>query len=232
MPRPDYKRLLNEYKGKYKILKPEVGLLYQAKAYDPDTIKDEADTDYKKYEPIGVDIDIFPLDGIVNDQNVIDKLYKRELFSNIRFPYGKFGEDLFVMPWIYYRCDSIASVSENLYYYVLTLNSISRRDYTVWHLDSVEAYYNMMQFCQNNGFPDLLEKISAKMTDSYIVNIERIKRILPKDKQRVREIRKMVLYGIFKYGKDVRLVHKLYIVSPHIYHFLLRAKRKLFMFLQ
>ncbi|MBR3242847.1 MAG: glycosyltransferase [Parasporobacterium sp.] len=163
---------------------------------------------------------------------VWNKLYKRELFSNIRFPYGKFGEDLFVMPWIYYRCDSIASVSENLYYYVLTLNSISRRDYTVWHLDSVEAYYNMMQFCQNNGFPDLLEKISAKMTDSYIVNIERIKRILPKDKQRVREIRKMVLYGIFKYGKDVRLVHKLYIVSPHIYHFLLRAKRKLFMFLQ
>ena len=80
MPRPDYKRLLNEYHGKYKLLKPEAGLLYYAKAYDPDTVKYEADTDYKKNQPIGVDIDIFPLDGIVNDQQIIDKLYKRERF--------------------------------------------------------------------------------------------------------------------------------------------------------
>ena len=78
MPRPDYKRLLNEYNGKYKLLKPEAGLLYYAKAYDPSTIKYEADTDYKKNKPIGVDIDIFPLDGIVNDKQVIDKLYRRE----------------------------------------------------------------------------------------------------------------------------------------------------------
>ena len=78
IPRPDYKRLLNEYDGKYKLLKPEDGLLYYAKAYDPNTVKYEADTDYKKNKPIGVDIDIFPLDGIVNDQEIIDKLYKKE----------------------------------------------------------------------------------------------------------------------------------------------------------
>ena len=80
MPRPDYKRFLDEYNGKYMLLKPESGLLYYAKAYDPTTIKYEADTDYKKNKPIGVDIDIFPLDGIVNDQEIIDKLYKRECF--------------------------------------------------------------------------------------------------------------------------------------------------------
>ncbi len=39
MPRPDYKRLLNEYDGKYRILKPEAGLLYYAKAYDPAAVK-------------------------------------------------------------------------------------------------------------------------------------------------------------------------------------------------
>ena len=31
-----------------------------------------------KYKPIGVDIDVFPLDGIVNDEEIIDKLYKKE----------------------------------------------------------------------------------------------------------------------------------------------------------
>ncbi len=80
MPRPDYKRLLEEYQGKYKILKPDAGLLYYAKAYDPHTVKYEADTDYKKNKPIGVDIDIFPLDGIVNDEKIIEKLYKKECF--------------------------------------------------------------------------------------------------------------------------------------------------------
>lgn len=83
MPREDYNRLLNEYNGKYKILKPSTGFLYYAKAYDPNTIKYEADTDYHKYEPIGVDIDIFPLDGIVNDKKIIDKLYKRECFLEL-----------------------------------------------------------------------------------------------------------------------------------------------------
>lgn len=83
MPRPDYNRLLNEYNGKYKLLKPSVGMLYYAKAYDPKTIKIEADTDYKKYNPIGVDIDIFPLDGIVNDNIIINKLYKKECFLEL-----------------------------------------------------------------------------------------------------------------------------------------------------
>ena len=80
MPRPDYIRLLNEYEGPYRILKPSAGLLYYAKAYDPKTVKYEADTDYRKNQAIGVDIDIFPLDGIVNDPEVIDKLYKKECF--------------------------------------------------------------------------------------------------------------------------------------------------------
>ena len=80
MPRPDYNRLLKEYSGPYKILNPKQGLLYYAKVYDPKTIKYEPDTDYNKNKPIGVDIDVFPLDGIVNDKKIIDKLYKRACF--------------------------------------------------------------------------------------------------------------------------------------------------------
>ncbi|MBQ6334417.1 MAG: LicD family protein [Erysipelotrichaceae bacterium] len=80
MPRPDYKRFLNEYDGQYELLKPDAGLLYYAKVYDPHTVKYEADTDYRKNKAIGVDVDIFPLDGIVNDEKIINKLYKRSCF--------------------------------------------------------------------------------------------------------------------------------------------------------
>ena len=79
MPRKDYQRLLDEYDHPvYKVYKPENGRFYYAKVYDSSTIKFEADVDYNKYQPIGVDIDVFPLDGIVNDQKIIDKLYKKE----------------------------------------------------------------------------------------------------------------------------------------------------------
>ena len=80
MPRPDYKYFLDHYDGKYALLKPEVGMLYYAKAYDQDTVKYEADTDYKKYKPVGVDIDIFPLDGMVNDVKKLNRIYKKECF--------------------------------------------------------------------------------------------------------------------------------------------------------
>ena len=79
MPRKDYQRFLNEYNHPiYKVYKPENGRFYYAKVYDSNTIKYEADVDYDKYQPIGVDIDVFPLDGIVNDQEIIDRLYNKE----------------------------------------------------------------------------------------------------------------------------------------------------------
>ena len=79
MPRNDYNKFLNTYDHEYyKVCKPEVGMFYYGKVYDSRTIKYETNIDYKKYKPLGVDIDIFPLDGIVNDQKIIDKLYKKE----------------------------------------------------------------------------------------------------------------------------------------------------------
>ena len=79
MPRKDYNKFLNTYKHEYyKVCKPEVGMFYYGKVYDSRTVKYESNLDYKKYKPLGVDIDIFPLDGIVNDKKIIDKLYKKE----------------------------------------------------------------------------------------------------------------------------------------------------------
>ena len=78
MPRPDYERFNNEYKSNlYKVLKPEEGRYYYSKVYDLNTIKVEPMIDYKKYDYLGVDIDIFPLDGIINDNVIINKLHKK-----------------------------------------------------------------------------------------------------------------------------------------------------------
>ncbi len=77
MPRPDYNRFLNEYDGKYKVLYPEEGRCFYAKVYDDSTVVYEKGIDYKKYKPIGIDIDIFPLDGIIKDEETVKKIMRK-----------------------------------------------------------------------------------------------------------------------------------------------------------
>ena len=81
MPRPDYKKFLELYNSDiYKVCKPSEGRFYFAKVYDSRTIKYENGVSSKKFYPLGVDVDIFPLDGMVNDEKLIDKIYKKECF--------------------------------------------------------------------------------------------------------------------------------------------------------
>lgn len=81
MPREDFNKFINNYSNdRYKLLKPTDGLFCIAKVYDSNTLKYEKGIDYKKNKPLGVDIDIFPLDGIVNDNKIIEKTYKKECF--------------------------------------------------------------------------------------------------------------------------------------------------------
>ncbi len=81
MPRPDYERFLNLYKSdKYKVLSPSEGMYFYGKVYDTNTEVIENGNDYKKYSPIGIDIDVFPLDGIVNDEKIIKRKVKKSAF--------------------------------------------------------------------------------------------------------------------------------------------------------
>ena len=81
MPRPDYERFIESYKSdKYKVLSPSEGMYFYGKVYDTNTEVIENGNDYKKYSPIGIDIDVFPLDGIVNDEKIIKRKVKKSAF--------------------------------------------------------------------------------------------------------------------------------------------------------
>ena len=81
MFRDDYRRFEDIYNSDDFILqKADEGRICYDKVYNPKTVEYEKDVDYKKNKPIGIAIDIFPLDGIVNDHKIIGKLYKKECF--------------------------------------------------------------------------------------------------------------------------------------------------------
>lgn len=53
-----------------------------------------------------------------------NKMYKRELFADIRFPEGKVYEDIYIMHKIFLKCKKIVSIPNKAYYYVWRNGSI------------------------------------------------------------------------------------------------------------
>lgn len=159
---------------------------------------------------------------------VWNKLYKRHLFQNIRFPKGKIEEDLFVMPRIFDNCSKIVSVSDNYYYYMQSPNSISRGNKAVRHLDGIEAYYRFLLYCEKKCYTDLLQEIACKMVDHYMWIMKQIPNVLPNEKKRLHEIKSMIRYGYLKHGSAIRPSQVLFVEFPIVYNMLRFIKLKLF----
>ena len=76
-----------------------------------------------------------------------NKLYRKELFSDIRFPFGKIHEDEFIAHHLLGKCDRIACIRSVGYYYVQRPGSIihSRNEMTNLHLS--EAFLDRALYC-------------------------------------------------------------------------------------
>lgn len=80
MPRPDYDRFIQLYKenGKYEISVPsdKNSFYFYVKVYDNNTVKIEEGIDYKRFSPLGIDIDVFPIDGQPDEEHF--ELFKKQ----------------------------------------------------------------------------------------------------------------------------------------------------------
>lgn len=73
-----------------------------------------------------------------------NKVYKRKIFNNIKFPYGKLFEDTFSAIYILNQCNNILVIPDTLYYYRRRNDSIigkhiQEKKYNIINIDSIEA---------------------------------------------------------------------------------------------
>lgn len=73
-----------------------------------------------------------------------NKVYKRKIFNNIKFPYGKLFEDTFSDIYILNQCNNILVIPDTLYYYRRRNDSIigkhiQEKKYNIINIDSIEA---------------------------------------------------------------------------------------------
>lgn len=69
------------------------------------------------------------------------KLYRRELFDQVRFPVGKLHEDEFILHRILLQCSKIACIATPMYSYYQRKGSIMDRKKDVKKLDGAEALF-------------------------------------------------------------------------------------------
>lgn len=80
------------------------------------------------------------------------RLYRKELFCEIRFPEGKIYEDIFTIHKVMLSIRHVALVKAPLYYYYVNPNSITNSVVTRKKLDYLEAYDKLIPYLKQNGF--------------------------------------------------------------------------------
>lgn len=98
------------------------------------------------------------------------KLYKRNVFKDVRFPYGKTNEDVFVILDICEHASRMVVLPEPLYYYRMRLGSITRKKkYHSRLWDTVEGYQQHLKRIAKD-YPALISVAEVRLCWAYRVD--------------------------------------------------------------
>lgn len=150
--------------------------------------------------------------------NPWNKLYKRELFNDIKYPVGKKFEDNYVIHRLIMKCNKVASISDSLYYYRANPNSIMRTlKYKLDRIDDFDAAYDRYCIYSERGYTDLFRgtiervKFPLKYINKYDVKTE-------EDKKRIDNMVRCFKQMVKSAGKDAGLLNKIIAFSPRTYY--------------
>ena len=97
------------------------------------------------------------------------KLFRKELFSELRFPLGKMHEDVFTTHKILFRFDTTPFVPEPLYAHFRNPTSLTESAWTPGRLDELDALVEQIAFLVDKGLMDVAEsRFRTYMYRNYI----------------------------------------------------------------
>lgn len=160
-----------------------------------------------------------------------NRLYRRELFENIRFPFGRLHEDEYVVHYLYWACERIAILPEKLYYYVQRDGSIMRQKTLKRYLDNIWGIFDRMDFAQEHG----LNRLVFRSCNGVLGLLVQIKtgevRIEDNEREMYRRERARIngrLWGLMWMPRyeEYKARIMLYFVSPRLCGLMMRLKRE------
>lgn len=152
-----------------------------------------------------------------------NKLYKRDIFQQLRYPVGKRNEDEFIIQDILYKAKKIVYTSAELYYYLQREHSIMGFGALVYdrkRMDQQEAYYKRIKFFQVHGLHKLYSESVFVYLDTVFVEYG-----LARKKQASKEIYNQIyinfkkVYGTIefpvKYSMKQKVKYKMFELCPN-----------------
>lgn len=114
----------------------------------------------------------FLLDDKISGSYLWNKIYKKDLFENIRFEVGKKYEDLGIMYKLFNIADSFVFIDEYLYFYIQRPDSVMHST-TVKDINDAFTYrYKQFLFIKKN-YPHLVKKATPLMIFNSIQELIR-----------------------------------------------------------
>ena len=147
-----------------------------------------------------------------------NKLYRRDVFAQLRYPEGKLNEDLFLIPEICLNTQKAVVVPKALYYYVQRGGSIMSGNKTLRHFDAAEAAQQYWDCLVENAAYDALAN-AAKFT---MGSVSRVYRQLPpalRKAPRSREMLRMQFEVVSRTRRYCAVPGGLWLQSWLLWHF-------------
>lgn len=101
-----------------------------------------------------------------------NKLYKRCIFAELRYPVGRLHEDEFIAHRIFHECKKIVVLDHPLYFYTIRSGSIVSKINEKRINDALDAFLDRIEFSLSSGWDDALpfavSRYCKYCTDMYM----------------------------------------------------------------
>lgn len=176
------------------------------------------------------------LSWLYNNQRTVStivawsKIYRKDLFSEIRYPNGKIHEDEFTTYKLLYKSKKIVYTNQELYFYRQRNNSIMGAKYNKNRLALLEALNERLLFFKDKIYFKEIYVMTVKQYCNYLLTDYYLyKEANCDDKTTLNEIRKQgksVYYEVLKYDKmAVKFKLTLFLISPVLLEKIRNIKR-------
>lgn len=149
------------------------------------------------------------------------KLFKREIFDNLRFPENCWAEDLYIVPDYLSRASVIAYTSEQLYCYSVRKDNISFRAQTHERMDfQILAYKRLYEYYRAKSFDE--QRFARYVLFSYA----QAWRSFSDVRSRFRYWKGYLRFFLQNVRIALRPGSLLFVLSPPLYDYLFRLRQK------
>ena len=157
------------------------------------------------------------------DNSAVDKLFKKELFDDIRFPVGKYYEDIGTIYKVITISKIIVHIKTPLYHYVMRSGSICHEQYSEKQLDSLYMTRQAIKYI-DELYPQLIEYTNVYYALELITTIRQIyhymgRKVLERDYKNI-EDEYTNKYSEFIHNKYISFPKKImmFLLRHHFYN--------------